>query len=233
MRHGCPIVRQGKLGSVPPAEPSGDLQSRVAGVIVDAAARALASRPDAISMGDVAAEAGVARATVYRYFPSRQSLVDEVVGAGVERTGAGLRSARIDEVPVRDGVARAVRAILAGGPALVVAARQRASEGPDELEGVVLAPLLRLLANGQRAGEIRDDVPARWLAETLLTMAVGVVSIPPASGTDDSVAAVSSVFLDGARPIPSTPTTDAPGAPGRGAPAARGETLGGSTRRKR
>ena len=63
------------------------------------------------------------------------------------------------------------------------------------------------------------------------TLAVGVVSIPPASGTDDSVAAVSSVFLDGARPIPSTPSADAPGAPRGEAPAARGETLGGSTRR--
>jgi AcrR family transcriptional regulator len=218
---------------MPPAEQPHALQSRVAGVIVAAAARALAARPDATSMGDVATEAGVARATVYRYFPSRQSLLDEVVAAGVERAGAGLRSARIAEVPVRDGVARAVRAILAGGAALVVAARQRPSERMDEFERAVAAPLHQLLVNSQRAGEIRDDVPARWLAEALLTLALGAVSIPPASGTDDSVAAVASVFLDGAQPIHSTPTADAPGAQRGGAPAARGETLGGSTRRRR
>ena len=118
--------------------------------------------------------------------------------------GAGLRSARIDEVPVRDGVARSVRAILAAGEAMVVASRQRASERIDEFERSVVAPVRRLLVNGQRAGEIRDDVPARWLAEALLTLAVGAVSIPPSTGTNDTVAAVSSVFLDGARPSPLT-----------------------------
>ncbi len=216
---------------MPPSQPPEGLQSRVAGVIVDAAARALANRPDATSMGDVAAEAGVARATVYRYFPSRQSLVDEVVAVGVGRAGAALRSARIDEVPVRDGVARAVRAIVAAEEAMVVAARQRASERIDEFERAVVAPLRRLLVNGQRAGEVRDDVPAPWLAEALLTLAVGAVSIAPATGTDDTVAAVSSVFLDGARPVSPTPAAPAAGAHGEETPAARRD-LGGPTRRR-
>jgi TetR/AcrR family transcriptional regulator, mexCD-oprJ operon repressor len=204
-----------------PTQPSEALQSRVARVLVDAAARALANRPNATSMGDVASEAGVARATVYRYFPSRQSLVDEVVAVGVGRAASGLRAARIDEVAVRDGVARAVRAIIAAEEAMVVAARQRASEPIEEFERAVVAPLRRLLVNGQRAGEIRDDVPAGWLAEALLTLAVGAVSNSPAAGTDDTVAAVSSVFLDGARPVPSTPAR-AGGAQAEQTPAARG-----------
>jgi TetR/AcrR family transcriptional regulator, mexCD-oprJ operon repressor len=206
---------------MPPSQPPDALQSRVADVIVAAAARALAARPDATSVGDVAAEAGVARATVYRYFPSRQSLVDEVVAVGVGRAASGLRAARIDEVSVRDGVARAVRAIIAAEEAMVVAARQRASEPIEEFERAVVAPLRRLLVNGQRAGEIRDDVPAGWLAEALLTLAVGAVSNSPAAGTDDTVAAVSSVFLDGARPVPST-AARAGGARGEETPAARG-----------
>ena len=221
---------------MPPSQPPDALQSRVADVIVGAAARALAARPDATSVGDVAAEAGVARATVYRYFPSRQSLVDEVVAVGVAGAGAGLRSARIDEVPVRDGVARSVRAILAAGEAMVVASRQRASERIDEFERSVVAPVRRLLVNGQRSGEIRDDVPARWLAEALLTLAVGAVSIPPSTGTDDTVAAVSSVFLDGARPSLSPPVARAPAAGDEGTegtPAARGRTPAGPTRRRR
>ena len=209
---------------MPSTHPPDALQGRVAGVIVEAAARVLAARPDAASMGDVAAEAGVARATVYRYFPSRQALVDEVVAAGVDRAGAGLRSARIDQVPVGDGVARAVRAILTADEAMVVATRQRASERIEEFERVVVGPLRRLLVNGQRAGEIRDDVPARWLAEALLTLAVGAVSISPSTGTEDTVAAVSSVFLDGARPSPSPPTARAQVAPGERTPATRGRT---------
>jgi hypothetical protein len=116
---------------------------------------------------------------------------------------------------------------------MVVASRQRASERIDEFERSVVAPVRRLLVNGQRAGEIRDDVPARWLAEALLTLAVGAVSIPPSTGTDDTVAAVSSVFLDGARPSLSSPVARAPAAGDEGTPAARGRTPAGPPRRRR
>jgi TetR/AcrR family transcriptional repressor of mexCD-oprJ operon len=41
--------------------------------ILDAVARVLRWRPDA-ALADIADEAGVGRATLYRYFPTRQSL---------------------------------------------------------------------------------------------------------------------------------------------------------------
>ena len=77
------------------------LQERVAGAIVEAAARVLALGGEQASMNDVAAAAGVARATLYRYFPSRQALLDELGRVAADEAGSRLASARIEEVAAK------------------------------------------------------------------------------------------------------------------------------------
>jgi len=68
--------------------------------------------------------------------------------------------------------------------------------GFDERIGV---PLRNLMARGQGSGDIRKDVPAAWLTEALFGLVVSVMASAPALGTDDTIAAISNVFLDGAR----------------------------------
>jgi AcrR family transcriptional regulator len=186
------------------------LQERVLSAILDAAARAIAERGEAASMNDVASAAGVARATLYRYFGSRQALEDEVVRAGVTRADDGLRAGRIGEIGVGAGVPRAVRTLLDVGHALVVIARRRAVGPLADFDMRVAGELRRLLHHGQEAGEIRDDLPAPWLAESLLALVVNAVAAPPSAGREDTVAAVSGFFLEGAGSRAIRPGADHP-----------------------
>ena len=176
----------------------GQLRARVVSVIVDAAAHELAQSHREVTMADVADAAGVARATIYRYFPNREALVDAVAANALEDVSARLAASRIADVPATEGIVRAVRAIVEVGDALVVA-RTRLRADPEAFEEAVGAPLTAMFERGQADGIVRDDVPARWLAEALIGLATAGVGASPALGRDDMIAATSSVFLDGAR----------------------------------
>src|SRR6186997_1909754 len=86
------------------------LHARVSAAILEAAAAVLADRGEQASMADVAAAAGMARATVYRYFPNREALLEALGRLAVEDAGERLRAGRLQEVPVPDAFERAVRA---------------------------------------------------------------------------------------------------------------------------
>jgi TetR/AcrR family transcriptional regulator, mexCD-oprJ operon repressor len=171
----------------------------VAAAILAAAARVLAARGDQASMNDVATAAGVARATLYRYFPSRQALLDELARVAAEDAAARLASARIEGVPTEEGIKRAVRALVEIGDAFLVVARERVRPGGEQFEQSVVEPLRRLFERAQLAGEIRDDVPSSWLTDSLVGLVVSVVPARPALGREDTIATIAGLFLDGAR----------------------------------
>ena len=175
------------------------LRERVSAAILEAAAGVLAERGEQASMSDVAAAAGVARATVYRYFPNREALLEALGRLALEDAGERLAAARLAEVPVDEGLARAVRALVTVGDRFVVLARERGRPDPEEFDARIAAPLRELLARGQHDHHVRADVPAAWLTESLFGLVVSVLASGPALGLDDTIAAISSVFLDGAR----------------------------------
>jgi TetR/AcrR family transcriptional repressor of mexCD-oprJ operon len=165
----------------------------------------LASNGEQASMNDVAVAAGVARATVYRYFPSRQALLDELAQLAVGDAGARLASARIDDVSVEQGLTRAVRALVDVGDYFIVLARERVRPEPEQFEHMLAAPLRRLLERGQATGDIRGDIPSSWLTASLVGLVVSVLPSTPTLGREDTIAAITSVFLDGARARPPPP----------------------------
>jgi TetR/AcrR family transcriptional repressor of mexCD-oprJ operon len=183
----------------PHAAPRQALQERVAAAILEAAAHVLITRGEQASMADVAAAAGVARATVYRYFPNRQSLLEELARSAVRSAGERLAAARIDEIPVADGITRAVRALVEVGDLFVVLARERLRPEGEEFQRDVGGPLRALVERGQAAGDLRRDVPSAWLTDSLIGVVVGVVSSPLQRGREDTVAAITRVYIDGAR----------------------------------
>jgi TetR/AcrR family transcriptional regulator, mexCD-oprJ operon repressor len=173
-------------------------QERIAAAILEAAAHVLAHEGDRSSMHDVAREAGVARATLYRYFPSRQALLEEVGRFAANNAGTRLRAARLDQVPVEEGVARAVRALVEVGDPFIVLARERVPPDRNAFTTTLERPLRGLVERGQDTGNIRADVPTSWLTESLVGLVVSALTASPSMGREDTIAITTSLFLQGA-----------------------------------
>ena len=120
--------------------------------ILVAAAGVLAVR-EAAGMAEVATAAGIARGTLYRYFPTRESLLQALEAAANEEAGRRLAEANLDEVPVEEALARATRALVAVGEHFIVLLRERRPPEPG-----FSAPLVALLDRGREDGHIRSDV---------------------------------------------------------------------------
>jgi TetR/AcrR family transcriptional regulator, mexCD-oprJ operon repressor len=179
--------------------PRHPLQQRVAAAILDGAARIFALQGEQASMNDVAAAAGVARATVYRYFPNREALLDALAAEAVGAVETRLTSARVDEVAPEEGIARVVRALVGLGDSFVLLARDRPRSDPERVERVLTQPLRRLFERAQADGEIRDDITSARLTDALIGLVVGVLTSTPSLGVDDMTATITGLFLDGAR----------------------------------
>jgi TetR/AcrR family transcriptional repressor of mexCD-oprJ operon len=179
--------------------PRQPLQQRVAAAILDGAAQIFAVQGDQASMNDVAEAAGVARATVYRYFPNRETLFNELAQAAVSEVDARLASARIDEVAPEEGIARAVRALVGVGNSFVLLARERQRSDSEQFERRLIQPLRQLFERGQASGDIRDDITSARLSESLIGLVVGVLMSSPSLGNEDMTATITGLLLDGAR----------------------------------
>jgi TetR/AcrR family transcriptional regulator, mexCD-oprJ operon repressor len=175
------------------------LQQRVAAAILDGAATVFALHGDQANMNDVAAQAGVARATVYRYFPNREALLDELAQSAVQDVEERLTSARIAAVQPEEGIARAVRALLDAGDAFALLVRRHPRSEPERFERSVMRPLRELFERGQADGDVRADITSARLTESLLGLIVGVSTSAPSLGREDMTATITGLFLDGAR----------------------------------
>ncbi|MFZ0090481.1 MAG: helix-turn-helix domain-containing protein [Solirubrobacteraceae bacterium] len=175
------------------------LQQRVAAAILDGAAEIFAVQGEQASMNDVAEAAGVARATVYRYFPNREALLGELAVVAVNDVAERLASARIDEVAPEEGIARAVRALVDVGNWFVLLARERRRSDPERFERQLTKPIRRVFERGQASGDIRTDIPGARLTESLIGLITGVLTSGPPLGREDMIATITSLFLDGAR----------------------------------
>ncbi len=175
------------------------LQQRVAAAILDGAAQIFAIEGEQASMNDVAEAAGVARATVYRYFPNREALLDELAQTAVSDVDARLASARIDEVEPEEGITRAVRALVDVGDSFVLLARERRRSDPERFDTKLTQPVRRLFERGQTSEEIRSDITSARLTESLIGLIVGVLTSTPPLGKEDMTATITGLFLDGAR----------------------------------
>ena len=142
--------------------------------------RALAAEGyDAVTIEGLAAEAGVAKQTIYRWWPSKAAILGEALLEG-ELPGLGAEPAQTDdlvadlrswftgmssEVGRGPGVelARALIAITATDAALGAALNEK-------LAGPIVGWIGARIARAKDAGQVRDDVDAGVLADQFVAM---------------------------------------------------------------
>ncbi|MFD1827013.1 TetR/AcrR family transcriptional regulator [Mumia zhuanghuii] len=137
--------------------------------IVEAATRCLADDPD-VSMNAIAKAAGVGRMTLYGHFPSRATLVAEVVDRALRDAESTLGAVDVSGDPMA-AIGRLLDASLRvtyqyGG--LVQAAEQSLS--PDLFQRAHAQQIDRmqaLLKRGRRGGQFRRDLPLEWQVTTI------------------------------------------------------------------
>ncbi|WP_375478213.1 TetR/AcrR family transcriptional regulator [uncultured Jatrophihabitans sp.] len=147
---------------------AGNAMSRTRSALLAGAAAAVEVSGTKIAMAQVAASAGVAKATLYNHFRTRDAVLDELVVAQVraiveDQAGKPLPTALADAAaaisghPVRRGLARIEPATLAH-LAVVDANAQGWQLARASLVGVLTA-----------AGRGGADTVLRWLASYLIT----------------------------------------------------------------
>jgi AcrR family transcriptional regulator len=153
------------------------------------------------SMRAIAREAGVGIATLYRHFPTRESLVDAVYRDQVGRLTTGAREL-LGELPpaaalrrwmdlfgdwiaTKNGMLDTLLAMIESGE--IAHARTRAE---------LLAAITTILDAGRAAGDLRSDVTAEDVAASL----IGIFTVAPRPGRKATADRLLKLLMDGLRP---------------------------------
>jgi AcrR family transcriptional regulator len=164
-----------------------------------------------VTMDDLAAEVGISKKTLYAHFPSKTALLEAVLADKFAGVGAALE--RISREHARD-FAGGLHQLLAATqreldeikPPFVRDMRQKAPHVFKMVERrraeLIQRHFGKLFAEGQRAGKVRKDIPARLIIEILLG-AVQVIMNPPkieelGLTPKSGFAAIVKVLLEGA-----------------------------------
>jgi AcrR family transcriptional regulator len=139
--------------------------------ILDAATKVLAYDYGA-GMAEVAAEAGLARATLYRHFPTRAELVDAIRTRAYEDAGAAIAACHLEEGSAGEALRRLVEGLVAVGDRYrFLQYQQAASESAEAAmkrrADQLTEPVLAMIRRGQKSGELAPDVDPAWFTRTL------------------------------------------------------------------
>jgi TetR/AcrR family transcriptional repressor of mexCD-oprJ operon len=175
---------------------------RTRAVILEAAARVLGRRPDA-AMAEIADEAGVGRATLYRHFPTRDSLLQGAEEAGIAELTEGIEAANLGGLSVERAIARLTSVFMRTGAKYAAFITQDDDHQDSVDKQRVLQPVRDVIDRGVRDGVLRADPPTDVLFEMFSALVERALWLTVAGTTTPEAAtdAVVDLFLDGARKV--------------------------------
>lgn len=168
--------------------------------LLDVATRMFASAEAEPSMRAIANDAGVGIATLYRHFPTRESLVDAVYRDQVSRLTVGARDllAQLDPpaalrrwmdlfgdwIATKNGMLNTLLAMVESGE--ITHAHTRTG---------LIAAIDDMLEAGRASGELRADVPAEDVAAAL----IGIFTVAGSPEHEAMAARLLDLLMDGLR----------------------------------
>lgn len=171
--------------------------------VLAAATRAFAAAETEPSMREIARQAGVGVATVYRHFPTREALVDAVYRDQVVRLTTGAHDLLAAHPP-----ARALRlwmdlfadwlATKRGMTDTLLAMVDSGEISLAHTRGELLSAIAVILDAGVAAGEIRADTSAEDVSAAVL----GILAVSAERGNLTQAQRLLDVLMAGLRPQP-------------------------------
>ncbi len=171
--------------------------------LLAAATRVFATADAEPSMRAIAREAGVGIATLYRHFPTRESLVDAVYQDQVQRLTSGARDL-LDQFPPAVAMRRwmdlfdawlaAKRGMMGTLRAMIDTGDLALAHSRDEL----LLAISTILTAGSAAGDIRADANAADIAASI----IGIFTVAGKPEQRDQAQRLFDLLMDSLRPQP-------------------------------
>ncbi len=177
--------------------------SRNRETLIAAATRVFAASEDEPSLRAVARDAGVGIGTLYRHFPTRESLVEAIYRDQLQRLSVGARELRdayppaeamrrwmdlfAEWVATKHGMTDTLRAMVDAGEISHVQSRAE-----------IVAAIATILDAGRAAGDLRPDVDAEDVTAGL----AGIFTVAGAPGQTAQAGRLLDLLMDGLRPRP-------------------------------
>jgi AcrR family transcriptional regulator len=177
--------------------------SRNRDTVLAAATRAFASSDTEPSMRAIAREAGVGIATLYRHFPTRETLVDAVYQDQVKRLTLGAREL-LGQLPPAEALRRWMDlfadwlATKHGMLGTLLAMIESGEIALAHTRTELLEAITTILDAGSAAGDLRADISAEDVGASL----IGIFTVAGKPGQHTQADRLLNLLMDGLRPQP-------------------------------
>lgn len=146
--------------------------SKILDTLLDAAAAVLARNPGA-SIADVAVRAGVSRATLYRYFPSREALIRTLAIEALRQTDEAVAPLRDQTSSSTETLQLTIGALIPLGERFHFLTTEFGVMGDPEVAEIYerqQSELSNLVEAVKAEGGIAREIPTAWVVTVIDTL---------------------------------------------------------------